>query len=93
MRTVYRAQCRISPLEKAYNALGDEYFFRQLAHDLIVEMPIEALTRVINFTKVDPRSEEFIAKMRDKSNPAYDREHYKFLSEQDYVEYEAKVTI
>ena len=73
--------------------LSDEYFFRQLACEMVTKMPINELYKLIRFTKTDPKTSDVQAKINDYKTPKHEKNRLIMLKLQDLVIYEAEVEL
>jgi phosphoenolpyruvate carboxylase len=70
----------------------DEYFFRNLAHKIVSEMPLEELHKLIKLTKIDPNSDESEKVLRESMDRFKIEQIYQLRSER-VILYSAKVDL
>lgn len=89
-RQTYRAELRINRdmlLNPIYN---DEFFYRQLAKKIVSEIPIDALMNLIDFSKIDPESDEWKMKFYDPLFATHEKEKWFNLKQTNEVLYKAE---
>jgi hypothetical protein len=88
-----KSEVKISREALSNPIVSDEYFFRQLACEMVTKMPIDELHKLIRFTKTDPNTIEVRAKIRNEKTPEHERERLIILRRQYVVLYEAEVEL
>ena len=68
---------------------NDERLFRDLAVEMVRDMPMEELHKLIRLTKIGPYSEESENKFFDHMQPDGVKEHLILLKKKNIVLYEA----
>ena len=63
----YRQEVKLS----AEYRPSEEHIIRDLARELVTEMPLEALKTLVNYNKVDPDSKDSQEKLRNPNTPQW----------------------
>ena len=63
-----RSEIKVTPELLNSTKVNDEYLFRDLASRMVSGMPLEELHKLINFTKIDPNSEESLNVLRNSTD-------------------------
>jgi len=89
----YKKTVRVTRELLEHSPINDEHLFRELARAMVEDMPIEYLSKLIEFTKTDPRTREAIAKIEDPETPQHERDFLLSLQMNRLISYEAKVSV
>ena len=73
--------------------LSDEQIKRQLAHNIIEEMPMDDLSRIFKFEVMNPISDESQRILLDPHSPMWEKERIRINRETLTLEYEASVRV
>ena len=85
----YRTSIEISSIAENYK-ISDERIYRKLATKMVNDMPINELSKLIKFTKIDPHSQHSDDILSDPYSPECDKRLIWQLRKRDVVLYEAE---
>jgi len=87
-----RCEEKVTPELLNSTKVNDEYLFRYLARKMVMEMPLDELHKLINFTKIDPNSDESKKVLRESLDKLKIEQIYQLRSE-GVILYSAKVDL
>ena len=89
MAIQYKTQMYVQQEELSNSLASEESIQRQMAHQLIKDMPIERLRKLIKFDKLDPFSIESEKRLLNKDVDEYEKQIIIHLRNMNDVRYEA----
>jgi hypothetical protein len=88
-----KAEFRVTPDLIKYHEGKEELFFRRLATEIVSKTPIEELKKIIEFTKIDFRTDDFIEKMYSTKTSKYEKELLISLFNERMILFKAELNI
>lgn len=90
---IHKAKTKVTHELLAHSPINDEFLFRELAHKLVKDMPLEELKKLIFFTKTDANTPESVSKINNYLTP-HDEKHLLIrLRDEQVLLYEAQINL
>ena len=91
MSIYYKIKTRVTQGMLKSTSVNDEHIHRQMALNIIKDMPLEELSKLFKFEKFDPFSEDSNNVLNDTFAPEWHKERIMHFREIKQLEYEASI--
>jgi len=91
MKIISIVEVKKETLQKS--EIKEEHLFRELAIKMVKEMPFEELTKLMEFKKIDPNSQEVVQKLLDRNTSEAEKTKLMRLRQERLFEFSANVDL